>query len=104
MSTEVLPTISSISTPLPEGLISDLRGMIDHARESIASTVNARLTMLNWQIGLRIRKEILKDKRAEYGQSIVAAVARQLTDYYGKGFSEKGSFINLVPFSVMDFP
>lgn len=70
-------------------LIGELKTMIDQARESIASTVNTRLAMLYWHVGSRVRKEILKDERAEYGRTIVASVARQLTLQYGKGFSEK---------------
>jgi len=45
--------------------------------------------MLYWQVGTRIRKEILNEERAEYGRSIVATVSQQLTSDYGKGFSEK---------------
>lgn len=36
-----------------------------------------------------MRKEILNDQRAEYGQQIVSTVSRQLTLHYGKGFSDK---------------
>jgi len=89
MTIEVLSNQSSVPTLLLDDLLAELRGMIDHARGSIASTVNARMTMLYWHLGNRIRKEILKDKRAQYGRTIVAAVARQLTETYGKGFSEK---------------
>lgn len=71
------------------GLMKDLRKMIDHTREVVASTVNSSLTLLYWQIGSRIRNEILENERAEYGQRIVATVSRQLTQNYGKGFSEK---------------
>jgi len=60
-------------------LIGELKTMIDQARESIASTVNTRLAMLYWHVGSRVRKEILKDERAEYGRTIVASVARQLS-------------------------
>ncbi len=88
--------------PQVENLVGELRGLIDQARESIASTVNARLTMLYWHLGNRIRKEILKDERAEYGRGIVAAVARQLTQHYGKGFSEK-SLRRMVQFGEL-FP
>jgi len=63
--------------------------MIDLARVSIAAKVNTGITMLYWHLGKRVRKEILKEDRAEYGRSIVASVARQLTMQYGKGFSEK---------------
>lgn len=72
-----------------DGLVGELRQMIDQARESVASTINTRLGMLYWHLGNRVRKEILKEERAEYGRSIVASVARQLTLHYGKGFSEK---------------
>ncbi|NGX54756.1 MAG: hypothetical protein KR126chlam2_00375 [Chlamydiae bacterium] len=70
-------------------LIGELRQMIDQTRETIASTVNSRLTMLYWHLGNRVRKEVLREERAEYGHSIVASVSRQLTLCYGKGFSEK---------------
>ncbi len=72
-----------------DNLVEELGQMIDQAKESIASTVNSRITLLYWNIGNRVRKEILKNERAEYGRSIVAAVARQLSLNYGKGFSEK---------------
>jgi predicted nuclease of restriction endonuclease-like (RecB) superfamily len=80
---------SPLQAALPKGLLDDLRQMIDQTRASVASTVNTRLGMLYWNLGNRVRKEILKEERAEYGRSIVASVARQLTLHYGKGFSEK---------------
>jgi predicted nuclease of restriction endonuclease-like (RecB) superfamily len=78
--------------PLPavsDALLEDLRHMIDQTRRSVASTVNAGLTLLYWHVGTRIRKEISKDERAEYGKKIVATLWRQLTADYGKGFLEK---------------
>ncbi len=80
---------SSTTTLTAPQLISDLRQMIDKTRQTVASTVNASLTMLYWQIGKRIDKEILKEARAEYGLAVIASVSRQLTSEYGKGFSEK---------------
>ncbi len=74
---------------LPQGLIDELRSIIDQTRESVATIVNSKLAMLYWHVGNRVRKEILNDQRAEYGQEIVAAVSRQLTSTYGKGFSDK---------------
>jgi len=72
-----------------DGLIGELRQIIDQTRESVASTINASLTFLYWQIGFRIRTELLQNERAEYGQKIVATVSRQLAAEYGKGFVEK---------------
>ncbi|MCX6989444.1 MAG: PDDEXK nuclease domain-containing protein [Chlamydiae bacterium] len=72
-----------------DGLLKDLRGMINQAQEFVASTVNTKITMLYWQIGKRVHKEILKEGRGEYGQKIVSTVSQQLIADYGKGFSEK---------------
>lgn len=52
--------------------------MIHNAKTSIAFAINTSQTMLYWQIGGRILKEILKNERAEYGQQIVVTVSRQL--------------------------
>lgn len=65
--------------PQMKNLVGELRGMIDEALSSIASTINSTLTLLYWRIGNRIHKEILQDERAAYGESIVASVSRQLT-------------------------
>ena len=74
----------------PAGVLgSDVRELILAARESVAQTVNAGLTMLYWQIGARIRQDILKEKRAEYGAEIVSALGRQLEAEFGRGFGEK---------------
>jgi predicted nuclease of restriction endonuclease-like (RecB) superfamily len=45
--------------------------------------------MLYWRVGERIRREVLKEKRAEYGEKIVATLSQQLTVDYGQGFSDK---------------
>ncbi|WP_228840585.1 PDDEXK nuclease domain-containing protein [Candidatus Protochlamydia phocaeensis] len=59
------------------------------ARQSIATTVNAGLTLLYWHIGNRIHTEILKEGRAEYGKEIVVTLSRQLVLDYGKVFNDK---------------
>jgi predicted nuclease of restriction endonuclease-like (RecB) superfamily len=70
-------------------LVSDLRTLILEARSNLARTVNAELTLLYWHIGRRIRQDVLKKRRAAYGQEIVAALGRQLETEFGRGFSEK---------------
>lgn len=61
--------------------------MIDQAKQSVASVVNTHLIALNWQIGRRIHFEILKKKRAGYGEEILATVSQELTIEYGQGFT-----------------
>src|SRR5262249_12804788 len=70
-------------------LVRDLEQMIEAARREVAVAVNAALTTLYWQLGRRVRTEILQDQRAEYGAQIVAAVGRQLEALHGRGFGEK---------------
>ena len=60
-------------------LIGDIRRLIETARHNVAITVNAGLTILYWQIGNRIRQDILEEKRAEYGKEIVVTLSRQLS-------------------------
>ncbi|MDR0353397.1 MAG: PDDEXK nuclease domain-containing protein [Opitutaceae bacterium] len=71
------------------GLAADIRQLIDTAREQTAATVNATLTTLHWQIGARIRADVLKGKRADYGEEIIRTLADELECDYGHGFGEK---------------
>ena len=66
-----------------------MRELILTTRSRVAQAINAGLTALYWQIGDRIRREILKEKRAEYGAEIVSALGRQLEIEFGRFFSEK---------------
>jgi len=70
-------------------LIADLRGLIEQAREFVAQTANSTLTMLYWQMGQRIQREVLKNKRAEYGEEILPTLSAKLEPDYGKGFSAR---------------
>ena len=60
-------------------LLGDIRRLIQTAKQNVSLTVNAGLTILYWQIGNRIRQDILKEKRAEYGEEIISTLSRQLS-------------------------
>ncbi len=47
---------------------------------------------LYWNIGKRIREDVLKNKRADYGEQIVSALSAQLTAEYGRGFTRANLF------------
>lgn len=58
-------------TELPavnDALIGDVRRLIDTARGRAASAVNSELTLLYWQVGRRISREVLEGERVEYGK------------------------------------
>lgn len=78
-------------------LLIDLRELIDLARSRVARQVNQELVMLNWHLGDRIRREILRDERAEYGKQVLEILGKQLTREYGRGF-ERSSLSRMVQF------
>lgn len=73
----------------PEELLKDLKELIETTRHSIASTINAGLTLLYWRVGHRVSKELLQGERAEYGKTIVVSLSRKLAFDYGNAFTEK---------------
>lgn len=70
-------------------LLSEVCSLIDTSRQRVAITVNAEISALYWHIGQRIHQEVLQGKRAEYGKQIIASLSVQLTEEYGRGWSEK---------------
>ncbi|MDB6071095.1 MAG: hypothetical protein JWL81_2266 [Verrucomicrobiales bacterium] len=70
-------------------LVSDVRVLILAAREDLGRAVNAGLTLLYWEIGSRVRRDVLGEKRAGYGKQIVHTLSGQLEVEFGKGFGEK---------------
>jgi hypothetical protein len=62
----------------PKVLLKDLRDLIVEARQDVARQVNSALVLLYWHIGERIQRDILKEKRAGYGEKIVATLSQQL--------------------------
>lgn len=85
-----------------DDLLKDLRSPIDQARTRVSQKVNTELVMLNWHMGNRMRKEILRDERAEYGKEVLLTLSHQLTLEYGRGF-ERSSLFRMVQFAEL-FP
>lgn len=48
--------------------------------------------LLYWSIGNHIRRDILKQKRAKYGEEIVQTVSAQLVADHGQGFTRVNLF------------
>ena len=69
------------------GLLSDLRSLIQAARQRIASAAWSTQTLLCWHLGRRLLNENLQGSRAAYGKQILVTVSQELTAEYGRGFS-----------------
>ncbi|MFH1824939.1 MAG: PDDEXK nuclease domain-containing protein [Candidatus Firestonebacteria bacterium] len=77
-------TVRSRNQP---GLFDKISGLIEQTRQRVATTINHEMVILYWNIGKTIKDEIMKSKRAEYGEKIVQSLTAQLTQKYGRGFS-----------------
>ncbi len=85
-----------------DDLLKDLRDLIERARSRVAHQVNAELVTLYWHIGTRIKSEILKDERAEYGKNVLSNLGHQLTLEFGRGFT-RSNLTRMVQFAEL-FP
>lgn len=94
-------SIEALVNP-PEQLVSDIRTLIETGRSRVAQAVSSELVLLHWVIGDRIRREVLRAERAEYGQQVVEALSRILTAEYGRGYSSK-SLLHMIRFAEI-FP
>ena len=77
------------SPPDSQQLFGEVKTLIQSARQRAAVAVNAELTLLYWQVGQRIHSEVLNGERAEYGKQVIANLARDLTEAFGKGWSQR---------------
>ena len=82
----------------PKVLLKDLRELITAARQDVARQVNSALVLLYWRVGRRIRQDILKEKRAEYGEQILPTVSAELMREFGSGFTTR-NLANMVRFA-----
>ena len=67
-------------------LFADLRELVLSAKRRVAATVNSEIVLLYWSIGMRIKTDILKNRRAAYGEELVLRVATFLSDEFGSGW------------------
>ena len=74
-------------------LFQDACQIIEQAQESAYRQVNETLIKRNWLLGMRIHHEVLKDKRAEYGEQVVKNLSKSLTEKYGRGFKKSNLYL-----------
>ncbi len=70
-------------------LFTEIKSLIEQSRQKVAVEVNSAISILYWNIGKKIRQEILQNRRAEYGKEVIISLSSELTKQYGKGWSEK---------------
>jgi len=73
-------------------LFQDACTIIEQAQAAAYRQVNEMLIKRNWLLGLRIQHDVLKDKRAEYGEQVVKNLSKQLTNKFGTGYSRNNLY------------
>lgn len=69
-------------------LYERIRQILESARTKMARTVNTTQVVANWLIGREIVEEEQKgEKRAGYGEQLIAELSEKLTRDYGSGYS-----------------
>jgi hypothetical protein len=91
-----------MKTVSSKGLLKDLRELIEAARQDVARQVNSALVLLYWRVGKRIRQDILKEKRAGYGEQILPTLSAELMKDFGPGSTAR-NLTNMVRFAEV-FP
>ncbi|GHY40804.1 DUF1016 domain-containing protein [Vibrio cholerae] len=79
--------MSNLNNLLP--LSQEVAALIRTAKQRAAAAINNEITLLYWQVGNRIRQEVLGGERADYGKQVIATLATELTAQYGKGWSKR---------------
>ena len=69
-------------------LYEKIANLIDNAKESVVSYINAELVLLYWNVGRTVKTEILNNERAEYGEQIFDNLSKKLMIEYGRGYSK----------------
>ncbi|MBL1265140.1 PDDEXK nuclease domain-containing protein [Methylomicrobium sp. RS1] len=68
-------------------LLSDIRQIIEQARQKVYQTVNSEMVQAYWHIGrLVVEDEQQGQQRAAYGKQQLLQLSEQLTREFGKGF------------------
>ena len=83
-------------------LVSEIKTLIEQSKQQLSVTVNATMSILYWQIGKRIKQDVLNNSRAGYGEQIMQSLSAQLTELYGSGWSKRQlhhciRFVEIIP-------
>ncbi len=75
-----------------DNLYNDVSNMIEKAKEQVSIHVNTELVVLNWNIGNRIKVELLNNKKPEYGKQVIKELSKKLVRNYSRGYSSSNLY------------
>ncbi|MHB1463179.1 MAG: PDDEXK nuclease domain-containing protein [Armatimonadota bacterium] len=84
MTDEIIPTTTM------DGLLTQLRGLIQDSRQQALRAVDVVQVRTCWEVGRHIVEyEQGGADRAQYGQKLLLRLAERLTDEFGSGFDQR---------------
>lgn len=75
-----------VDKSLENRLYEDICTIIDESRYRTAVFVNSEASLMNWNVGERIKEDVLFNKRAEYGERILKKLSTKLIERFGNGW------------------
>ena len=75
-----------------EVLVNEIASIITNARNNVSKQVNSELLNAYWNIGRVIVENELKNNRGEYGKKQLLDISKNLTNKFGKGFSQSNLY------------
>ena len=74
---------------IKENLVNDIKTILHNAKNRVYQTINSTMTTAYWEIGKRIvQEEQGGETRAKYGKALLQNLSIELTQEFGKGFSQ----------------
>lgn len=89
----IIPSDATIQAISSNNLYQDACIIIDKAKRYTYKAVDDELIKRNWLLGLRIQHEVLKEKRAEYGEEVIKQLSKELSSRYGRGFQKSNLYL-----------
>ena len=77
-----------MNMPVSTNVTADIKSILHEARRHTARAINSAMVAAYWMIGRRIvMEEQQGNEKAEYGTKLMQALSKELTTYFGNGFS-----------------
>ena len=85
--------MNKLSTDTYHGLVDKIGEILAFARNNVIRQINQIQVMTYWEIGREIGREIVEFEqkgkaRAEYGKELIVKLSEDMTEKFGRGFSE----------------
>jgi predicted nuclease of restriction endonuclease-like (RecB) superfamily len=77
-----------------EALLTGMVAVLEASRHAASRSINAIMTATYWEVGRRIVEQEQQGLgRADYGQQLIARLAKDLTRRCGRGFSQRNLYL-----------